>query len=290
VGFDGDSYRWRGSNCMEHLSTERLAFSSWKCRMVHRRLDVAQILTLDNSSYREYNISNGIDSTLWDMVVKKIELFPTLLCGFDYPESKSFRTLFDTIYEKHGRYDENNEFQTGEAEGFNLVHHEEKLNNFYKFISDCCAQYVNELGIDLDRFDVMLAKSWLSFCRNGKYVPEHSHADHHISFIYYLECPENCYKISFKDPYHININEPFHGAFFKQNVKQSNQYNTKTCSLAPKEGSVLFFPSKLIHFAEGEMFDGNRRAIAGDFMLVYKDIQNKTPWGMYHQKYWKIFK
>ena len=222
--------------------------------------------------------------------MKKIDVFPTLMCAFDYDRAEDFKKLFEQHYERHGRYDEEGNFRTGEAEGFNLVHHQKEFKDFYEFISESCRAYLEELNIDLSRFDVMLAKSWLSFCRNGVFVPEHSHADHHVSFIYYVDCPENCYNISFKDPLvRFNINEPFHGAFLKENITGSNQYNTRTCSLKPKEGSVIFFPSKLLHFAEGEEFEGIRKAIAGDFMLVYNNINNKTPWGIYDQKYWRLF-
>jgi len=221
--------------------------------------------------------------------MKKIEILPTLLCGFDYLNAASFKRTFDSCYEKYGNIDETGNFVTGETEGYNLVHHEEKFNHFYKFIYDCCEKYIIELGIDLDRFDIYLAKSWLSFSDNEMIVLEHSHADHHISFIYYVDAPKDCYHICFKNPISINLNEPFHMAFHNSNIKTKNQYNVSVYNIPPKEGSVLFFPSKLIHFTDGEKFEGTRRAIAGDFMMVYKDIGNKMPWGLYDQKYWRKF-
>jgi hypothetical protein len=37
------------------------------------------------------------------------------------------------------------------------------------------------------------------------------------------------------------------------------------------------------------VYEGVRQAIAGDYLLIYKDVNNKNPWGIYTPENWKWF-
>lgn len=226
--------------------------------------------------------------------MNKHELYPTLVCTFEYEKHTEFKELFERKYKKYGHYDKDGRFLTGEHYGYNQVQHEPTFEEFYDYVAGCAKSYIMELNMELDNFYLALAKSWFSFCDNQVIVPPHSHADHHLSFIYYVNTPENCQSINFHD-YRPNMNEPFHYGFDQTlgeppNCKGSNRYNDNNYHFIPKEGELYIFPSKLIH-STTHMGDqkGIRQAIAGDFALIYKNINNKHPFGMYQQTYWKFY-
>lgn len=219
--------------------------------------------------------------------MNKIELFPALLSTFNYDNHDVFK---QTYLEHANKYVIND--LTGEAEGVNLVHHNPAFADFYAWVASCSKQYLEELNINLDKMNIVMAKSWLSFVDADREVPFHSHADHHLSFIYYVNAPAGCDYINFGDPRGANLNEPFHGAFEKtfDNIIEYNRYNSRNHYFPANEGQLWIFPSKMNHWTTRfTEFEGVRQAIAGDLLLIYNDINNKTPFGMYSQEYWKFY-
>lgn len=224
------------------------------------------------------------------------EVFPTLLGEFRYDNQPAFKDIFMQHYEKYGKYLDTGLFVTGEAEGVNRLHHEPAFADFYSWIGKCVIEYLTALNLNLDNFHIILAKSWLSFCeyKFGGSVPPHNHADHHLSFVYYVDSPEGCDTINFRDN-RVPMNEPFYGSFDHNlgkppNTFGPNKYNDPGYYLHPIDGQLIIFPSKLDHFTMklGE-YEGYRRCIAGDFLLVYKDVNNHNPFGMYREQYWKFY-
>jgi len=230
------------------------------------------------------------------IVVKKIELFPSLLSVFNYPDHIAFKDTFNKNLSKYS-IEQDGYIRSGEALGFNLVHHEPDFKTFYDWVSICANQYLEELAIDMSKFHLVLAKSWPSIVSDKNQVPAHNHADHHLSFIYYVNAPDGCEDINFSDNRNQNINEPFHGAFgnswgLRPNIKEYNRYNSGSHYFNVSDGELYIFPSKMNHWttkANGVSYEGYRQAIAGDFLLIYNDISNHCPFGMYKQEYWKFY-
>lgn len=229
--------------------------------------------------------------------MEKIELFPTFLTRFVYQHNINFKEIFNNNLHKYSN-NINGITYSGERQGFNLLHHEPEFNDFYDWVIQCTFDYLNELSIDMGKFHLILAKSWPSLVTNDVKVPYHNHADHHLSFIYYVNTPYGCDHINFGDPrYPNNLNEPFPGAFnyeleLKPNIKTYNKYNSKSFYFPVSDGQLYIFPSKMNHWtstASEIPYEGTRQALAGDFLLIYNDIKNHSPFGLYKQDYWKFY-
>lgn len=218
----------------------------------------------------------------------KIELFPTLVGIFEYKDKEIVKETFNKKY-SHLKHN-----QVGEMYGQNRVHHDPDFEEFYKFVVASAGEYLKSMNLNLDNFYVVVSKSWMSFVNNVHYVPEHNHADHHLSFTYYVDVPDGSQNIlSLKDT-RVNLNEPFPGAF-KQNVgeppncTESNQYNDDTFHLKVSDGMLCMFPSKLTHWVPPSNLKNERRCIAGDLLLIYKNVNNKNPWGIFTPENWKFY-
>ena len=154
--------------------------------------------------------------------------------------------------------------------------------------------YLMQLNMNMSKFDLLLAKSWLSYVKSDiGTIPPHSHADHHLSFIYYVRAPPDSDMLSFGLPFNESINEPFYEAFNYRynNINDFNELNSTSWSFDVAPSQLWIFPSKLRHWTKRVKsdFTGVRQAIAGDFKLVYNDVNNKTPFGMYYESHSRKF-
>jgi hypothetical protein len=216
----------------------------------------------------------------------KVELFPTLVCKFEYKDHLSFKQVFNSLYSEYTSE------EVGESNGQNNVHQEKQFEPFYNFVIESCIQYCKELNLCIDNYYIVIGKSWMSFIDINKDVPMHAHGDHHLSFTYYIDLPYGSNnKLGFSD-HRINLNEPYYGAFTNHmgvtpNISNFNQYNNTNFELILNEGELCIFPSKLNHWARTS--NKTRKCIAGDFLLINKNINNKNPWGIYPQEHWKIY-
>lgn len=217
-----------------------------------------------------------------------INLFPTLVGVFDNTNHDKDKIIFNKKYSYLQFY------EVGEQNGQNKTHHDVEMQRFYEFVVKSANEYLKCLNINTDNFYLVVAKSWMSFVNKNNGVPIHNHSDHHLSFTYYIDVPEgSCDVICFSDNKR-NTNEPFYGAFNPNignppNSFGENAYNSLNYTLKIKEGSLCIFPSKLDHYVPQSNFKQERKCIAGDLLLIYKDSNNKNPWGLYTPDNWKYY-
>jgi hypothetical protein len=215
-----------------------------------------------------------------------VEIFPTLLATFEYPNKEELKSIFLEEY-KHLEIKE-----IGEHTGNNDVHHNPKLDPLYNFVVASASEYLKTMEINLNNFYIVIGKSWLSYVNAEIAVPMHAHADHHLSFTYYVDLPNGGLdKICFTDT-RTSLNEPFYGAFntvdgVEPNCRKENKFNSKTYQLNVKEGTLCMFPSKLNHWTFNS--DVQRKCIAGDILLIYKNRTTKNPWGIHPPEHWKYY-
>jgi hypothetical protein len=217
-----------------------------------------------------------------------INLFPTLVALFDNPDQLKHKDIFNKKYSNLKYY------QVGEQQGQNTLHLDNDLDELYKFIIKSVNEYLKQLNLNTDNFYLVVAKSWMSFVNKNNGVPPHNHSDHQLSFTYYIDAPEDsCDVICFSDNKR-NTNEPFYGAFNSNignppNIFGENMYNSLNYTLKIKEGQLCVFPSKLDHSVPKGNFKNDRKCIAGDLLLIYKDLNNNNPWGLYKPENWKYY-
>lgn len=213
-------------------------------------------------------------------------IFPTTIYTARLNDYKKFnKTILDNIdpynFETFDSSVPDGYRMTGEHIGKINMHHNPLFEEFFKVISEHAKTYVSVLGMRDEVFDYYITKTWLSIIdKPGQHMNYHIHSNSEISFIYYLEVPENPDCISFKNK--NRPNELFsgmmddtrpekHHTFFKER----NDSNFNSFFIPPQEGLLVMWPGNLPHGTVQnphfkELQKGRRCGISGDFNLVIK--------------------
>lgn len=211
-------------------------------------------------------------------------LFPTAIY-----KNKLNKDVFRKMFAGHlNDYDfvSTDDVLTGEILGKSNIHHIDQFKQFYQTISFNAKLYVQALGVDSNMFDPYITKSWLSIIDKQDYhMKFHSHTVADISFVYYLDVPENPDAICFNNTTLPNslfpdmLNQERKNHF----VKQLNPANFNSFYLVPEEGMLVMFPGKQVHgtipHPSGNPQKGKRVAIVGDINLYLKPGLNEYETG-----------
>lgn len=200
------------------------------------------------------------------------------------------------------------EVLTGEWLGKIAMHHNPLFKDFYKTVSDCAKDYVNFLGMRDDIFEYHFTKSWLSIIDKPQYhMGYHTHSISDISWVYYVEVPENADVISFSnmnkpnelfdglmdDSREVDVNEhnnPQGKTFFRER----NTPNYNTFFIPPHPGLLVMFPGKqrhgtVPHPQTTEPQLGKRTAVVGDINMHLKHDYLKFESGRINVNFMRTF-
>ncbi len=202
-------------------------------------------------------------------------LFPTLVGEWFHPNPNSIKQIFFDNALRHF----NEHGYSMETTGNVDIHLDKYFDPLFDFVVDCAKEYLDTLKLDRSVFDLNLIKTWLNVITEF-HTPNHNHQDAHLSFVYYVQVPENLDKPIYFSEYN-KPNELFHG-MTNANITDWNIWNSPTWFFKPKEGQMFMFPGKLYHYTGGygsgqpdsgcktiEDFKPRRISIAGDFLLTY---------------------
>jgi hypothetical protein len=205
--------------------------------------------------------------------MKTFDLFPTLVGTETYADHNRFKQVFFDNLPKYLREDG----ITGEQSGHVDLHLNPDFEDLFKFVSGVAEDYIDTLVGTKDMWQPWLVKTWFSDFS----VPAHNHDDAHLSFVYYVNVPEDA-----SNPLHFmppldRCNDLTRGMFVANKtipaVKYNNQYNCNSVLFTPEEGALVVFPAKLRHMVENttrqlqpDMKD-RRISLAGDFVLTFKE-------------------
>jgi hypothetical protein len=237
------------------------------------------------------------------MKFEYLNVFPTTIYIGEIENHLKYKKIFyDKIYEKF-QYEQvnkktNSVYTTSENVGNPFIHLEIDLDPLFGEICAHVKNYLQNVLLIKDIFDIVVMKTWLSRSQgSNQEIPWHIHSPSHFSFIYYLNIPKNSHMIQFS-----NDNSPnavFSGLFnddcedeeFNM-VKEYNDLNCEIFYMHPHEGNVILFPSKLSHSTKSvsNNFNGERLGISGDIILVLKEEYIAYSHGYIHEKYWKKYK
>lgn len=192
---------------------------------------------------------------------------------FDNIESYMFNSSLDTL--------------TGDFLGKGNIHHNPVFAPFFNKINEHAVKYMTTLGVKTDIFDIFVNKCWLSVIDTPQYnMSFHTHGVADISFVYYLQIPENSDLISFANrnkqnelfPNLLDSDRPLERTL----LTEINSFNCSTYNIMPEENMLLMFPGKQSHGTvrnvAGE-FNGTRIAVVGDISLFFKNGYNGTDYG-----------
>ena len=230
-----------------------------------------------------------------------VNIFPTTIYVGEVENHLNHREEFYKIYPKFDYPQVSPEIQTintvSENQGNPLIHLEETLNPLFTEISKHVENYIHNVLKLKDIFDIVIVKSWLSRSRETTHeIPWHIHSPSQISFVYYLNTPENSHLLQFSNEHRGN--ELFKSLFQDNDkeeylcmLKEYVEENANIFYMVPKEGNIVIFPSKTVHSTKSisENFNDERLAIVGDIVLVLKEEYLSFSHGFITQKFWKKY-
>jgi uncharacterized protein (TIGR02466 family) len=126
------------------------------------------------------------------------------------------------------------------------LHQRESFAQFNQIINQNILEVASDLHWDLQKFSLELKSCWAIV--NGKLASNsvHNHPNSILSGVYYLQAPENSGVISFADP----------RPAAQMLVPPMTEYSLWTLpkiSYKPQAGTMLLFPSWLLHGVEMNM-------------------------------------
>ncbi len=128
----------------------------------------------------------------------------------------------------------------------NDLHQRDAFNYFTKIIQENVLEVAEFLQWDLEQFSLDITTCWAII--NGKFASNsvHNHPNSILSGVYYLKAPENCGGIYFTDP------RPA-AQMLVPPVTEFNLFTFPKVSYKPREGTMILFPSWLLHGVDMNM-------------------------------------
>jgi hypothetical protein len=221
-------------------------------------------------------------------------LFPTLLLE----ETDELHPTRKEIFLRHILRHTDADGYSDESTGHVNLHHDPILQPIYQMATRMARQHCEVMQIDPALFDFYIVKSWLNIVKD-RATPFHSHADAHLSFVYYVNVPTECAQpIQFYA--HPSRYEAFPGFVKFNDPAEWNIFNSLSWRFPASEGRMYLWPSGMCHDTAGITSDRdpgikteddarqNRVSIAGDILLTYKEKAAK-PLGLQPRRNWKTF-
>jgi uncharacterized protein (TIGR02466 family) len=137
----------------------------------------------------------------------------------------------------------------------NNLHQSDRFQEFTQIIDKNIVEVANFLQWDLEKFSLNITTCWAIV--NGKLASNsvHNHPNSILSGAYYLKAPENCGSIYFTDPRPAS-------QMLVPPVVDFNLWTIPKVSYKAHEGTMLIFPSWLLHGVDINMSQEERIAIS----------------------------
>jgi len=126
-------------------------------------------------------------------------------------------------------------------------------------------QQIHEtLGLN-PKTEPVIDNMWANVSQFGAHNRNHTHPGSHFSFVYYLQCPENCGQIWFSDPraQAVAVQLPYNPEKPRKKETLNEVY------WAPIPGRLIMFPSWAVHEVEPNLSElkgkkGFRVSVSGN--------------------------
>lgn len=170
---------------------------------------------------------------------------------------------------------------TGDVREHGFLHLEDSFKPLIDALTPHIGKYMEALRLRTDNLDLFYQRCWPVVTKKGQKVSLHSHAQSHISLVYYLKKPTESGGIRFtmlRAPNELapNLFEPRMGVFRTENTP----INSNHVDLDVEEGQILIFPSSALHQTVESESDETRISISADIVLMLKhdnDFEHMMP-------------
>ncbi len=226
------------------------------------------------------------------------EIFPTVIyrgeisCHEEFKQ-KHLRQLCD--YWHYAEDLPREELESPENSGRYFLHHDEKYSDFFKCLSDNVRTYLNVLDVDDSLMKVHVTKSWVNIHKEDlPNIKVHTHNCSDISFCYYVSANKTSDKLCFHQKDNNNEVSEFMFQTTKSGkynlLKKYNKYNCNNYMVTPIEGTVVLFPSSMMHSTiQLEERIGERISICGDITLTLREDVIKCEYSRLDPSMWRSF-
>ena len=231
------------------------------------------------------------------MTFETFNIFPTTIYVGEMVNHQKYKEEFDKVYPQYDYEETSWDNTVSENLGKPFIHLEDNLDSLFYEIANHAKKYVCDVLEYKDIFNYVITKSWLSRARRpDNEIRWHFHSTSHISFVYYLSTPDNSHPLEFQNNCTRNdlfkaMNAEDEDTADRNIVKNYNPLNSPAFYMHPIEGTLVLFPSSLVHHTRfmGGDFKGERLGIVGDITLMLKEDQLNFSMGYIDNKYWKKY-
>lgn len=226
------------------------------------------------------------------------EIFPTIIYRGEVNCHSEFKEKYLEELCNYWHYSEDlprEELQSPENSGRHFLHHKEKYKDFFKSLSDNVRQYLRVLNVDDQLLNVNVTKSWLNIHKEDlPNIKPHIHNCSDISFCYYLNTDNTSDKLCF----HQNKNNNEVSEFMFETTRSGkynlitnyNKYNCNNYVVTPIEGTIVLFPSSMVHSTMQMQERVERRiSICGDVTLTLNESYVKCEYSRVDPSLWRKF-
>jgi uncharacterized protein (TIGR02466 family) len=109
------------------------------------------------------------------------------------------------------------------------------INNF---ISGAIKEYVSNVIVPRERYEIYITQSWLNYTPPGQYHHKHNHPNSILSGVFYFNAEKTADHIQFE---HKDYDRLYLVS------KRANIYNAKTVTVDVSTGDLIIFPSEIPH-------------------------------------------
>ena len=116
---------------------------------------------------------------------------------------------------------------------------DKKLNSLRLFLNNSLQEYFHAIMSPQDNVKLEITQSWVNYTKLGQHHHKHAHPNSIISGVFYIQAAEGIDKLHF-----------FNSETYKQIKiipKEVHVYNSESWWLPATTGTLLLFPSSLIH-------------------------------------------
>ena len=215
------------------------------------------------------------------------EVFPILIFEDEIEYHQEFKNNY--FEELKTLWYNGYENETPENSGRCSLHLNSDYYDFFSSLQKSICKYLNLLEVDYEKLNINFIKSWVGY--HNQDIPQlkpHIHNGSDISFCYYFSSDDTSDKFC---AHNLNNMNEISGNLFEPSnkyntIKKFNKYNCGNYTITPKEGSVIIFPSNLMHSTLKKENLKDRYVIAGDVKLTLKPEYNLHHQSMPHPSLW----
>ena len=197
------------------------------------------------------------------MAGSRNDWFPTSVWHFSLENYQQLNPpLLETIYAEERRDSQGEKWSNILGwHSKDMLHERDSFDNLIQIINQNVLEVATFLQWDLQKFSLKITTCWAIINRKLASNSVHNHPNSILSGVYYLKTPENCGGIFFSDP------RPASQMIIQPSI-EFNLWNFPKITYKARAGTMLIFPSWLLHGVEMNMSDEDRVCISFNIGIV----------------------